>query len=64
MNLYDYIIHKGLEKAQTEAIKQIIWNDLGLSYQQKIGWLKTIDAYSRAKDMREAIDILTYLLGR
>lgn len=64
MNLYDYIIQKGLEKAQMEAIKQVIWNDISLSYQQKIAWIKSIDAYSKAKDMKDAIDILTYLMGR
>ena len=64
MNLYDYIIHKRLEKAQTEVIKQMIWNDPSLTYQQKTAWLNTIDAYSKAKDMKDAIDLLTYLIGR
>ena len=64
MNLYDYIIHKGLEKAQTETIKQIIWNDISLSYQQKAAWINSIDAYSKAKDMKEACDLLAYLMRR
>ena len=64
MNLYDYIIHKGLEKAQTETIKHIIWNDHSLTYQQKAAWLNTIDAYSKTKDLKDAIDMLTYLMGR
>ena len=64
MNVYDYIIHKGLEKAQVDAIKQIIWNDMSLSYQQKVAWIMSIDAYSKAKDMKDAIDLLTYLMKR
>ena len=64
MNLHDYIIHKGLEKAQTEVIKQMIWSDPSLTYQQKTTWLNTIDAYSKVKDLKDAIDILTYLMGR
>lgn len=64
MNLYDYIIHKGLEKAQTEAIKQTIWNDIRLSYHQKAARINSIDAYSKAKDMKEACDLLAYLMRR
>ena len=64
MNLYDYIIHKELEKAQTEVIKRIIWNDPSLTYQQKTAWLNTINAYSKTKDLKDAIDLLTYLIGR
>lgn len=64
MNLYEYIAHKGLEKAQAEVIKQMIWNDPSLTYQQKNSWFNTIDAYSKAKDLKDAIDILTYLMGK
>ena len=64
MNLYDYIIHKGLEKAQTEAIKQVIWNDISLSYQQKVAWIRSIDTYSKAKEMKEAYDLLAFLMRR
>ena len=32
--------------------------------QQKVAWLNTIDAYSKAKDMKDAIDLLTYLMKR
>jgi len=58
MNLNDYIIQKGSEKAKTEIIKQMICNDISLSKQQKANWLNTIDAYSRAKDIT---DLLTFL---
>lgn len=49
MNLNDYIIQKGLEKARVEIIKQMICNDMSLSYQQKASWLNVIDAYSKAR---------------
>ena len=55
---YDYIIQKGLEKAKTEIIKQMICNDMSLSNQQKTNWLNAIDSYSRAKDIN---DLLTFL---
>jgi len=58
MNLNDYIIQKGLEKAKAEIIKQMICNDMTLSNQQKANWLNMIDAYSRAKDIN---DLLTFL---
>ena len=58
MNLNDYIIQKGLEKAKTEIIKQIICNDMSLSNQQKMNWLNAIDSYSKLKDIN---DILTFL---
>lgn len=57
MNLNNYIIQKGLEKAKTEIIKQMICNDMSLSNQQKANWLNAIDAYSRAKDIN---DLLTF----
>ena len=58
MNLNDYFIQKGLEKAKTEIIKQMICNDMSLSNQQKANWLNAIDSYSRAKDIN---DLLTFL---
>ena len=58
MNLNDYIHQKGLEKTKTEIIKQMIYNDMSLSNQQKANWLNAIDAYSRAKDIN---DLLTFL---
>ena len=58
MNLNDYIIQKGLEKAKTEIIKQMICNDMNLSSQQKSNWLNAIDSYSRTKDIN---DLLTFL---
>ena len=58
MNLNDYIIQKGLKKAKTEIIKQMICNDMNLSNQQKANWLNAIDSYSRAKDIN---DLLTFL---
>ena len=58
MNLNDYIIQKGLEKAKTVIIKQMICNDMSLSNQQKANWLNAIDSYSRAKDIN---DLLTFL---
>ena len=58
MNLKDYIIHKGLEKAKAEILKQMICNDVGLSKQQKANWINVIDTYSKAKDIN---DLLTFL---
>ena len=58
MNLNDYITQKGLEKTKTEIIKQMIYNDMSLSNQQKVNWLNAIDSYSRAKDIN---DLLTFL---
>ena len=58
MDLYNYIMEKGLEKARTEIIKQMICNDTSLSYQQKVSWLNAIDSYSKAKDI---CDFLTFL---
>lgn len=58
MNLNDYIIQKGLEKAKTEIIKQMICNDMNLSTQQKENFLNVIDSYSKVSDIK---DILTFL---
>ena len=58
MNLNDYIVQKGLEKAKAEIIKQMICSDMSLTNQQKANWLNAIDAYSTTKDIN---DILTFL---
>lgn len=59
MNLNDYIIQKGVEKAKTEIIKQMICNDMSLSNQQKENWLNAIDAYSKAKDINDLLIFLS-----
>ena len=58
MNLNDYIIQKGLEKAKAEILKQIVFNDSNLSNQQKENFLNVIDSYSKVSDIE---DILTFL---
>lgn len=62
MNLHEYILYKSLEKASIENIKQAIRNDMSLSFQQKTTWLNIIDSYSIAKDIKDAYDILTFLM--
>ncbi len=49
---------KGLGKAKTEIIKQMICNDMSLSNQQKENFLNVIDSYSKVSDIK---DILTFL---
>ena len=58
MNLNEYIVQKSLEKTTAKIIKQKICEDASLSNQQKADWLALIDAYSKAKEIK---DLLTFL---
>lgn len=59
MNLKDYLINKGLEKAKLELIRNVIVNDSCLTDQQKTNWLRTINEYAKQK---ECMDFIQFLL--
>lgn len=59
MNLKDYLINKGLEKAKLELIRNVIVNDRCLTDQQKTNWLRIINEYSKQK---ERMDFIQFLL--
>ena len=59
MNLYDCIIQKWLEKASLQSIREMLYNDMSLSFQQRNALLAAIDTYSKAKDVSDLLVILS-----
>lgn len=59
MNIQTYLVNKGIEKLEIEAIKGIIRNDSSISKQERQTMIAIIDSCSAGKDLCELIQIIS-----
>lgn len=59
MNIQTYLVNKGVEKLEIEAIKGIIRNDSSISKQERQTMIAIIDSCSAGKDLGELIQIIS-----
>ena len=61
MSLYERLINMMIDKKCILLVKQMIWNDCSLSYNEKLYYLGKIDYMERANNLMNICKIVTLL---